>query len=343
MAFLTLMADTEFADAPHWPCPHPSSCPLGHLPRPADMPHRFGIAHPDRRLHLHILGKTGTGKTTLLKNLIIQDLRHNHGVAVIDPHGNLVNSLLELVPSHRVQQTVYFNPADVEFPLGFNILESVHPDMRPLVASHVVTVYKDIYRDSWGPRLEYILHNAILSLLDIRDSTLLGMLRLLSDKDYRARVVPLIQDPLVKKFWTDEFDRYTPAFQKEAIAPIQNKVGQFLTSYPIRNIVGQVKSSVDMTALMEGQGILLANLAKGQIGEDKTNLLGSLLVTKLFLAAVSRANQPEESRKDFYLYIDECHNLSTPIFATILSEARKYHLNLTLTHQSVHEMSSESQ
>src|SRR2546428_5241955 len=237
-----VLADTEFTDAPHWPCPHPSSCPLGHLPRPRGMPHRFGIDHPDRRLHMYILGKTGTGKTTLLKNLIIRDLRHNHGVAVIDPHGDLVQSLLEFVPSHRVQQTIYVDPADLDFPVGFNVLESVQPSLRPLVASQVVTIFKNIWQDSWGPRLEYILHNAILSLLDIRDSTLLGILRLLSDKDYRTWVVSRIQDPLVKKFWTDEFDRYTPAFQKDAIAPIQNKVGQFLMSYPIRHIVGQVRS-----------------------------------------------------------------------------------------------------
>ncbi len=293
----------------------------------------FGIKHSDRRLHVHVLGKTGTGKSTLLKNLIIQDLRNGSGVCVIDPHGDLVTSLLDFIPSHRTWQAVYFDPADQDFPMGLNILESVDPSRRPLVTEHVISVFKNIWKDSWGPRMEHILRNAVLTLLELEGATLLWIPRLLSDSPFRQSVIPRVRDPLVKNFWLQEYERYSPAFQKEAIAPIQNKVGAFLTSVPIRHIVGQVKSSIDLGFMMDHERILLANLAKGRLGEEAVKLLGSLLVTKLFVAALGRVSQPEEERKDFYLYIDEAHTLATDIFASVLSEARKYRLNLTLSHQ----------
>lgn len=301
----------------------------------------FGIKYPDRRLHMHVLGKTGTGKTTLLKNLIIQDIKNNQGVAIIDPHGQLIEEIIDHIPPHRTGEVVYFNPADQDYPIGFNILDKVEPKTRPLIASHVISIFKNIWQDSWGPRLEYILYNSVASLLDFEGSTLLGIPRLLTDKDYRQRVISSLLDPIVRHFWLNEFEKYNNSFQKEAIAPIQNKVGQFLSSPPVRNIVGQVKSKIDMGFMMDNRRILLCNLAKGEIGEDKSSLLGSLIVTKIFLSALNRTRQPEEERQDFYLYIDECQNLATPIFASILSEARKYRLNLILSNQYLGQITTD--
>jgi len=293
----------------------------------------FGIRQADRRLHMHVLGKTGTGKSTFLKNIIIQDIQEGRGVCVIDPHGDLAKEIIDFIPPHRSRDVIYFNPADQDFPVGFNVLENVAPVIRPLIASQVVSIFKNIYKDSWGARLEYILYNSILSLLDYENSTLLSIQRLLSDKEFRAQVVAKVQDPVVKNFWNKEFDNYNSDFRQEALSPIQNKVGQFLTSAPVRNIVGQIKSKLDMRFIMDNKRILICNLAKGEIGEDKTQLLGSLIVTKIFLSALQRADQPEHLRKDFHLFIDECQNLATPILSSILSESRKYALNLTLTNQ----------
>ncbi len=301
----------------------------------------FGIGPEDRRTHTWVLGKTGVGKSTLLKNLIIQDLRRGHGVAVIDPHGELVQGLLDYIPKERTWETIYFNPADQEFPIGFNILEQVAPELRPLVASHVISVFKNIWADSWGPRTEYLLHNAVISLLDVPGSTLLSIPRLLADKDFRARVVAQVHDPVVRTFWLQEYEAYSSDLRKEAISPIQNKVGQFLTSYPIRNIVGQVTSKISMGFTMENQRILLCDLAKGKLGDSATSLLGSLLVTKIFLAALRRVDQPEAERKDFYLYIDECQSLASTILAPILSEARKYRLNLVISNQYIAQLDRE--
>ncbi len=301
----------------------------------------FGIKQADRRLHMYIVGRTGTGKSTLLKNLIIQNIRDGHGLGIIDPHGDLIESILNFIPSSRTGHVIYLNPADQNHPIGYNILESVNPFLKPLVASCVISIFKNLWKDSWGPRLEYILYNSIISLLDVPGTTLLGVPRLLTDEKFRARVISQIKDPIVKNFWVNEYERYSLDFQKEAISPVQNKVGQFLTSPLIRNIVGQVKSKLDLQFIMDNQRILLCNLAKGKIGEDTVSLLGSLIVTKLYLAALRRVDQPEDQRKDFYLYIDECQNLATPIFASILSEARKYRLNLILAHQYLDQLSLE--
>jgi len=298
----------------------------------------FGIKSNDRRHHIYIIGKTGTGKSTLLKNMVIQDLRLNHGVALIDPHGDLVEDLLNFIPKNRTNEVVYFNPADKENPVGINILEVRDDDEKHLVASSLISIFRHLWKDFWGPRLEHILYNAVLGLMDTPGQTLLGVYRLLVDDEFRKKIVAQIKDPIVKMFWTEDYENYDPRFRKEIIAPVQNKIGQLLTSAPLRNIVGQTKSSVDFGFVMDQKRILLANLSKGKIGEDKSNLLGSAIVTKMYLAALERQNIPEERRRDFYLYIDEFQNFSTDIFPSILSEARKYRLNLNIAHQYLYQL-----
>ena len=241
----------------------------------------FGLKCADRRHHTYIIGKTGSGKTTLLRNLIAQDIEAGRGVGVIDPHGDLAEELLDCIPSWRTDDVVYFNPADLEYPIGFNVLEGVPADRRHLVAAGVVSAFKHIWADSWGPRLEYIFYNALAALLDAGDSTLLGVVRLLANDGYRARVVQRITDPLVRAFWLDEFEQYDERFRREAIAPIQNKVGQFLTNAPLRNMLGQVKSAISLRFMMDRRRIFIGNLSKGRLGEDKSNLLGALLVAGL--------------------------------------------------------------
>lgn len=298
----------------------------------------FGIKPADRRHHIYVIGKTGSGKTTLLQNLAIQDIENGNGLAVIDPHGDMAEALLGHVPGRRIDDVVYFDPSDLDWPIGLNLLEQVAPDKRHLVASSVVSSFKSIWRDSWGPRLEYILHNTILALLDYDQATLLAIPRMLSDELFRERIVRRVRDPIVRHFWTEEYARYPEGFRQEAIAPIQNKVGRFLSNAPIRNIVGQVRSKIDLRFMMDDGRILIANLAKGKIGEDKANLLGSLLVSAFQLAALSRADQAEHLRRDFHLTIDEFHNFSTDSFESILSEARKYRLSLTLAHQYLEQL-----
>ncbi len=298
----------------------------------------FGIKPEDRRHHIYIIGKTGTGKSTLIKNMVIQDLRMNYGVALIDPHGDLVEDLLNFIPKNRTNEVIYFNPADKENPIGINILEAKGEDEKHLVASSLISIFRHLWKDFWGPRLEHILYNAVLALMDTPGNTLLGVYRLLVDDKFRERIVANIQDPIVKMFWVEDFENYDPRFRKEIIAPVQNKVGQLLTSAPLRNIIGQTKSSVDFGFVMDQKRIFLANLSKGKIGEDKSNLLGSTIVTKMYLAALERQDIPEEHRRDFYLYIDEFQNFSTDIFPSILSEARKYRLNLTIAHQYLYQL-----
>lgn len=295
----------------------------------------FGIKTNDRRNHVYVVGKTGTGKTTLLRNMMISDIQAGHGVAVVDPHGEFAESILDYVPESRIDDVVYFNPADLDFPIAFNAVEKVDISERHLVSSGLIGIFKKIWADSWGPRLEYVLRNAILALLEQPDSTLLGVMRMLSDKEYRKQVVANTSDPVVRQFWTEEFAKYSSKFEVEAVAPIQNKVGQFLTNPMIRNIVGQVKSSMHMREIMDSKKILILNLSKGRIGEDSSALMGAMLITKIQQAAMSRINVPEEERSDFYLYVDEFQNFATESFAGILSEARKYRLDLTLAHQYV--------
>ncbi|TAL05005.1 MAG: DUF87 domain-containing protein, partial [Verrucomicrobia bacterium] len=261
----------------------------------------FGIRQSDARHHTYIIGKTGSGKTTLLRNMILQHLYLGHGLALLDPHGDLADELLDHFPPSRANDLVYFNPGDLEFPVGLNLLANVPPDSRHLVASGIVAAFKSIWRDSWGPRMEYILHNALLALLDCENTSLLGVNRLLTDAEYRAWVIRQVKDPFVRSFWTEEFASYDARFVREAIAPIQNKIGQFLMNAPIRNILGQVKSKIDFRFIMDTGRVFIANLSKGKLGADKANLLGSLLTTQFQLAAMSRADTPETDRRDFHL------------------------------------------
>jgi CxxC-x17-CxxC domain-containing protein len=302
---------------------------------------KFGIRTDDRRRHMYLIGKTGMGKSTILENMIIDDIRAGHGVAVVDPHGDLAEKIIEYIPSERINDVVYFNPSDINFPIAFNVVEQVEPHLRHLVASGLIGVFQKLWADSWGPRLEYILRNAILAILDFPGSTLLGVVRMLSDKNYRKKVVANIKDPVVKAFWEKEFSGYADKFASEAVSPIQNKVGQFLSSSLMRNIIGQVKSAIDIRDIMDHGKILIMNLSKGRIGEDNSALLGAMMITKIQLAAMSRVDVPEKERRDFYLYIDEFQNFSTDSFANILSEARKYRLNLILAHQYIEQLSEK--
>ncbi len=302
---------------------------------------RFGIKTVDRRQHMYFIGKTGTGKSTIFENMVYQDIQAGRGVAVVDPHGELAEKALNLVPANRINDVIYFNPADIDYPIAFNVLERVGAEHRHLVASGLVGVFRKIWADSWGPRLEYVLRNTILALIEYPGSTLLGIMRLLVDKDFRKKVVERITDPVVKSFWVDEYPHYPEKLRTEAILPIQNKVGQFLSTSLIRNIVGQVKSKINLREVMDQKKILIMNLSKGRIGEDASSLLGAMMITKIQLAAMSRVDVPEEERQDFYLYVDEFQNFATESFANILSEARKYRLNLILTHQYIGQLRDE--
>ncbi|NMC51203.1 type IV secretion system DNA-binding domain-containing protein [Candidatus Kuenenbacteria bacterium] len=303
---------------------------------------KFGIKRDDRRRHFYVVGKTGMGKTVMLSNMIIQDIQRGEGLAVVDPHGELVEELLEFIPPKRINDVVYFNPSDLEYPIAFNILENVDDEYKHLVSSGLMGVFTKIWANMWSARMEYILNNCILALLDSPGNTLLGINRLLVDKEYRKKIVSKIKDPVVKAFWVEEYANYNERFRTEAIAPIQNKVGQFLSSSVIRNIVGQSKSTIDMREIMDNRKILILNLSKGRIGEDNSALLGAMMITKIQLAAMSRVDIPEPERKDFYLYVDEFQNFATESFADILSEARKYRLNLIMAHQYIAQLTSVS-
>jgi CxxC-x17-CxxC domain-containing protein len=295
----------------------------------------FGIRRTDRRQHMYVIGKTGTGKSAMLHNLIIQDIANGEGVCVVDPHGELVESILRKVPKERLKDVVYFNPADSEYPMGFNVLELPDPKYKHLVASGLMGIFTKIWAGTWSARMEYILNNAVLALLDTPGSTLLGISRILVDKEYRQQILANVKDPIVRSFWLNEFEEWRDQFRNEAIAPIQNKVGQFLSTAMIRNVVGQPESTLDIFKIMNEGKIFLVNVSKGRIGEDNSSLLGAMLITKIQLAAMERVRIPEDERVDFYLYVDEFQNFATDSFASILSEARKYRLDLILAHQYI--------
>lgn len=302
----------------------------------------FGIKMDDRRRHMYVVGKTGMGKSNLLENMVIADIRAGKGVAVIDPHGEFAEKILDFVPEERIKDVVYFNPADTRFPMAFNPLEQVGVEFHHLVASGIMGVFKKIWVDAWSGRMEYILNNTLLALLESPGSNLLGIMRMLNDAKYRKDVVANLKDPVVKGFWVNEFGKWNEKFQTEATAAIQNKVGQFVTNPLIRNILGQSHSSIDSRKIMDESKILIVNLSKGRIGEDNSRLLGAMIITKLQLAAMSRVDIPEKDRKDFYLYVDEFQNFATDSFANILSEARKYHLCLIVAHQYIGQLVHES-
>ena len=301
----------------------------------------FGIKRKDRRQHVYVLGKSGTGKSVLLFNMIIQNIFNGDGVCVVDPHGELIESVLSAIPPHRLKDVIYFNPADADYHVGFNVLELIDPKYKHLVASGLMGIFTKIWANAWSARMEYILNNAILALLDTPDTTLLGIPRMLVDKDYRQKIISNLRDPVIKAFWVHEYEAWQDKFRNEAIAPIQNKVGQFLSTSIIRNVVGQSKSTINVFDIMNEGKIFLVNVSKGRIGEDNSSLLGGMIITKIQLAAMERVRITEEQRKDFYLYVDEFQNFVTDAFAGILSEARKYRLNLTIAHQYTAQLVSE--
>ncbi len=294
---------------------------------------KFGIKPDDRRRHMYLVGKTGMGKSNLLENMAIQDIHAGHGIAFIDPHGEAAEKLLDYIPSWRVNDVIYFNPGDVAYPTAFNVMEITNPEHRNLIAAGLMAVFKKIWPDVWSARMEYILNNTILALLEYPNSTLLGINRMFSDQEYRAKVVEKITDPIIRAFWVNEYAKYNQKYEQESTAAIQNKIGQFIANPLMRNIIGQVKSSIDMRKIMDEKKILIVNISKGMVGEDASRLFGAMVITKLQLAAMSRQNIPEEERADFYCYVDEFQNFATDSFVNILSEARKYRLSLILANQ----------
>lgn len=299
---------------------------------------RFGIRLPDRRAHMYIIGKTGVGKSTLLETLIRHDINVGHGVALLDPHSDLVERILANIPKHRAKDLIYFDVTDTAYPLAFNPLQRVPKRHRSLAAAGMLSVFKHLWDDSWGPRLEHILRNALLALMDQPSATLADVLLLLSNKEFRGRAIKNIQSDQVRSFWKDEFESYPARLRVEAIAPVQNKVGAFLADPIMNRILTQRESSFRLRDVMDQRKILLINLAKGRLGSDTTSLLGSLIVARFGLAAMSRADTSEHLRRDYFLYLDEFHNFMTLSLADMLSELRKYRLNLILAHQYTAQM-----
>ncbi len=304
----------------------------------------FGIKADDRTRHMYIIGKTGMGKSTLIENMAVQDIKNGEGLAFVDPHGKSAALLLDYIPPERIKDVIYFAPFDMDNPISFNIMEDIGPDRRHLVANGLMSVFKKLWLDAWSARMEYILSNVLLALLEYPDSTLLGVNRMLADKSYRKKVVDNIKDPAVKAFWTEEYAKYSERYTQEAIPAIQNKIGQFTSNPLIRNIIGQPHSSFDLRKVMDEQKILIVNLSKGQVGEGNANLLGSMIITKIYLAALSRADLTETELKklpNFYMYVDEFQSFANESFTNILSEARKYKLSLVMAHQYIEQMSEE--
>lgn len=302
---------------------------------------RFGIKRRDRRAHMYVIGKTGMGKSTLMETMIMSDLERSEGLAVLDPHGDLVTRVKERIPLARQSDVLLFSPGDESQSVALNPLDAGSRAARHLVASELISIFKKLWGDSWGPRTEHILRNTLLALLEMPEATLLDVQRLLADYEYRQALVTVLEDGPVKKFWIREFEQYSKNFRTEAISPIQNKVGQFVTHPIIGRIISQKQSSFDMRALMDKGKVLLVDLSKGKIGEDASNLLGAMLLTQIELAALGRADIEEEKRRDFYVYIDEFYNFTTASFANILAEARKYRLNLILAHQYIEQLDEE--
>jgi hypothetical protein len=301
----------------------------------------FGIKKDDRRRHIYIVGKSGTGKSTLIENMALDDMTEGRGLIVVDPHGELADKILACIPDERVNDVIVFDPADRAYPIAFNLLESVEDDFKGMVASGFVGIFKKIFGDSWGPRLEHILRNTVLALLDFPESTMLDIPKMLTDSRFRDRVVEKVKDPVIKDFWVNEFASYDARFRTEAVSPILNKVGQFLATSTIRNIVGQPHTKINIREIMDQQKIMIVNLSRGKIGEDNSALLGAMVITKIQLAAMSRADVTIDKRPDCYLYVDEFQNFATDSFAVILSEARKYNLCLTIANQYIEQMPEE--
>ncbi len=301
----------------------------------------FGIKDIDRRRHIWAIGKTGTGKSTLIANMAIDDLKKDRGLAIIDPHGDLCDIILNYIPKHRINDVIYFNPADINYPVVINPLEVTNKEEAELVVSGIVSIFNKIFGFSWGPRLEYVLRNSLSTLAQVPNSTLKDVPLILTNKAFRTKVEMELKDEVLKNFWVNEFDKMPEKLQQEAISPILNKVGQFVASPLIRSVIGQPKSSIKLDDVMNGGKILLANLSQGRLGEDNAALLGAMLITKFQLAAMHRVSMDEEKRRDFYLYVDEFQNFATGSFIKIMSEARKYRLDIMLANQYMAQIPEE--
>lgn len=309
-----------------------------------NRPSVFGIKRTDRRRHMYIIGKTGTGKTTLIANMAINDIRNGEGLAIVDPHGDLSEILLDYIPSGRINDIVYLDAALASRrPFRINLFEVQNPEQAELVASGIVSIFQKIYGYSWGPRLEYILRNSILSLVGRPNATLVDVPRILTDQRFRRKMVADLKDDVLKNFWDVEFEGMTDKLRAESISPILNKVGQFVSSPTIREIVGHPTSTVDLEKIMDDGKILVLNLSQGRLGEDNAALLGAMVITKIQLAAMARSAIPEEQRRDFYLYVDEFQNFATTSFIKVLSEARKYRLNLIVANQYIGQIPEDVQ
>lgn len=304
----------------------------------------FGIKREDRTRHTYVIGKTGMGKSTLLENMAIQDIQNGEGLCFIDPHGGTAEKLLDFIPEERIKDVLYFAPHDLQYPISFNVLENVGADKRHFVVAGLMSTFEKIWVDAWSARMAYILQNTLAALLEFPGATLLGVNRMYIDKEYRKNVIAHITDPSVRSFWVDEYSKYTDRYTQEATPAIQNKIGQFASNALVRNIIGQEQSTFDMRKLMDERKIFIVNLSKGRVGEGNANLLGSMLITKMYLAAMSRADAQGAVLRglpDFYLYVDEFQNFANRSFADILSEARKYKLCLTIAHQYIEQMEEE--
>lgn len=300
----------------------------------------FGIKRVDRRRHLYAVGKSGSGKSKLLELLINDDIQTGQGVAVLDPHGDLVDNIMRYIPEHRIKDVILFDPGDVLFPIAFNPMEKLDEAFKMQVTIGFLQIFKKLFGSNWTYRLEHVLRYTTLALLDSPNTTVLSILKMLTDKNYRQKIVARIEDSVVKNFWVSEFAGWSEKFDAEAITPLLNKVGQFVATDMIRNIVAQSKTKFNLRDVMDNKKILLMKVSKGLLGEENSSLIGSMIITKLYEAAMSRADTPEDQRKDFYFYVDEFQNFATETFAEILSEARKYRLNLTIAHQYMGQLSS---
>lgn len=293
----------------------------------------FGIKRADRRRHLYIIGKSGVGKSKMLELLIRQDIAYGHGICLIDPHGDLIDNILDFIPKTRIQDVIVINPADTAYPVSFNPLKNIDPELKHQITQGLIEVLKKQFGANWTPRLEHVFRFTSLALLDYPDATMRGMISMLTDREYRQRVIEYIEDDMVRRFWAIEFADWSEKFDTEAIIPLVNKLGQFLSNPLLRNIFGQKENKIDFEKIMNEQKILLVSLSKGKLGEENASFFGSMFITKLHQAGMGRANIPEQERKDFYIYVDEFHNLMTTTFENLFSESRKYGINMTVAHQ----------
>ncbi len=293
----------------------------------------FGIKRRDRRRHMYIVGKSGVGKSKLLELMLRQDIQFGHGICLMDPHGDVIEEVLNFIPEERVKDTIIVDPSDTEWPISFNPLQNVNPDLKHQVAQGLIEVMEKQFGANWTPRLEHVFRFTVLALLDFPMATMRGMISMLTDRKYRQKVIEYIEDEMVKRFWAIEFADWSEKFDTDAIIPLVNKLGQFLANPYLRYIFGQQENKIDLENIMNEKKIILINLSKGKMGEENSSFFGSMFITKIKQAGMARAAMPEESRKDFYLYVDEFHNLVTTTFVNIFSEARKYGINLTVAHQ----------